>query len=452
MKDKGDCVLLHKPQGVTSSDHPQFKDENFILIIITYSQAELLKKHGEDIICVDGTHGKAEVLLEIDRNSLMEEIKESIIRLHPRYIQDLLRMCGFKLAKLDMKKMIVYLPHVEDGVELEKELRQSKIVVLPKNDFPTHLPLINAQPPSQTITISNSSHVPARNSTSAIVTTNDRVQRTRRVHFLHPVEQVEDFEDSDADEDTAAVDQKEILNLESSLLFPSLKEDAERTTIEISRQNCLHDLLQLYTDKEIVNKNLEIKFIGELGINGGGLTKELFNIFFIKCQGLFFQGEDCLVPYLELSKCHQQDHFIIIGRISQHMLLLTNTLPAKISKITLMLIGDPNKDIDSDVLLQELGNYVNPYLRKIFKKDQKNFSALSAEELETILDFFQSNWFDERPSSEAFLEQLKVIANETLVEKPDRLILKMRQGVIPENILFFGKSVISEFFRKCKPL
>ncbi|XP_033223030.1 uncharacterized protein LOC117176818 [Belonocnema kinseyi] len=46
---------------------------------------------------------KAEELLEIARKSSLEEIKESIIRLYPRHIRDLLTICGFKLAKLDQQ-------------------------------------------------------------------------------------------------------------------------------------------------------------------------------------------------------------------------------------------------------------------------------------------------------------------------------------------------------------
>lgn len=179
--------------------------------------------------------------------------------------------------------------------------------------------------------------------------------------------------------------------MKKCLIFLFLPEDAETITIEISRSHCFHDLMNLYMDEQIVNKNLNVTFLGEIGVDGGGLTKELFNIFFIKCESIFFRGEDCLVPYLELSKLNELDKFVIIGRILQHMLLLTNNIPAKLSRITLMLIANPENDINFDILLQELLCYVNPYLRKILKKALKNVMSLTEKENETVQDFFQTN-------------------------------------------------------------
>lgn len=33
-------------------------------------------------------------------------------------------------------------------------------------------------------------------------------------------------------------------------------------------------------DEHIIDKKLQVNFLGEIGIDGGGLTKELFNLFF----------------------------------------------------------------------------------------------------------------------------------------------------------------------------
>lgn len=190
-------------------------------------------------------------------------------------------------------------------------------------------------------------------------------------------------------------------------------------------------------DEHIIDKKLQVNFLGEIGIDGGGLTKELFNLFFVKCQGIFFQDEDCLVPYLELNRLNELEKFVIIGRILQHMLILTNQIPAKLSRITLMLIANPENHIKSDILLQELLYYVNPYLRKILKKALKNFTSLTEREKETIQDFFQTNRFFAAPNSEILSDQLNIIATEIFVEKPKRLIAKIRQGVSPEKHVDF---------------
>jgi len=51
-------------------------------------------------------------------------------------------MCGFRLGKVERTKKITLLKDIQDGTDLEKKLLQSKIVILPLNDFPNDLPLV----------------------------------------------------------------------------------------------------------------------------------------------------------------------------------------------------------------------------------------------------------------------------------------------------------------------
>lgn len=96
-------------------------------------------------------------MLEIDRDRLYDEIKEDIISLFHPHIQHLLRMCGFKLGRIDKLKKIVLLGDIEDGTHLENQLKQSKIVILPLNDFPDNLPFIEKPDASFSETSRNNS-------------------------------------------------------------------------------------------------------------------------------------------------------------------------------------------------------------------------------------------------------------------------------------------------------
>lgn len=82
----------------------------------------------------------------------------------------------------------------------------------------------------------------------------------------------------------------------------SLPEGAATVTIEISRNDCLNDLMHIYKNEQTLNERFHVQFLCEIGIDSSGLTKEVLNIFFEKCEGIFFQGEYCLVPYLPLNK------------------------------------------------------------------------------------------------------------------------------------------------------
>ncbi|KAK4882299.1 hypothetical protein RN001_005618 [Aquatica leii] len=223
------------------------------------------------------------------------------------------------------------------------------------------------------------------------------------------------------------------------LLLPTLSEDAEEYSLQVSRTNCAYEMFNIYTDKSIVTKRLSVIFSNELGVDGGGLTKELFNIFFKEIESKYFRGEDCLVPFLELNKMKEKDNFIIIGRILEHMLLLTGTIPSKFSKVVLMILADPDKSIDEKLLLDELFSYVIPYLRHILKKSIENFNTLNDKETEIIQDFFQSYNFFELPNPHTYKEQLSLIASEIIIESPRRLVDMLRKGISINKYEFWTK-------------
>lgn len=201
-------------------------------------------------------------------------------------------------------------------------------------------------------------------------------------------------------------------------------------------------MLAIYSEEDIINKNLQVEFLGELGIDGGGLTTEMFNIFFQQCESVYFHGEECLVPFLPLNRRNEIENFKVIGRIVQHMLVLTGTLPTKLSRVTLMLIARPDINIEErrQLLIQDFLNFVNPYLRKLLKKALKQFSALTERELNVMQDFFQSHKFYDKPKTECFEEQIRTIATEILVETPRKLIKQMRDGVSPEKHDYFWRN------------
>ncbi|KFM61286.1 hypothetical protein X975_05704, partial [Stegodyphus mimosarum] len=56
LSSKNPCVLYYKAQGVISPTHTFLNDEDFIFIIMTDAQSEMLKNFSSDCICIDGTH------------------------------------------------------------------------------------------------------------------------------------------------------------------------------------------------------------------------------------------------------------------------------------------------------------------------------------------------------------------------------------------------------------
>ncbi|CAH0552833.1 unnamed protein product [Brassicogethes aeneus] len=423
------------------------------VILIKLAHADFCPSNTELKFLRERGLGMADKDIEIYRTASIEEIMDDIVVLYPPNVQNLLMMCGFRIGRMDKSKRISCIVDVANGQELEEKLMQSKIIVLPNNDFPSDLPVIEQLAVSSPLSgyrgaaqsAINSGHQlrinePAASSSTA---SNSRVLtgsasnldlRSRPMHsMLSLIRRVstEDVDEFDFDLEES----KEYPTEENEFFveFPDVPDDAEVCDIRISRGNCVHDLLKLYTDKDIINKKLNVRFEGEMGVDGGGLTKEMFNIFFNKCNGQFFRGEDSLIPFLELNNMGELDKFIIIGRILNHMLAITHSLPLKLSKLCLMLVAFPEKIIDDVLLLNELFLFVNPYLRKILKKATNNFTAVDQKEIEVIQDFYQSNKFYAQPSADRISQQLSIIAQDILVDRPKKLIAKIREGVLPEN-------------------
>lgn len=161
-------------------------------------------------------------MLEIERDRLFDDIKEDIISLFRPNIQNLLRMCGFKLGKVEKSKKIVHLGDIEDGTQLENQLMQSKLIILPLNDFPDNLPVIEEPDISLPQTSRNSStqsltHTYQRNSdadnigleqtssnSSPTVSQSlgtSRLLRSRRIQFqIDDKDEEEEFHENEDDQ------------------------------------------------------------------------------------------------------------------------------------------------------------------------------------------------------------------------------------------------------------
>lgn len=128
-------------------------------------------------------------------------------------------------------------------------------------------------------------------------------------------------------------------------MFNNPYETLEKISIEVDRTAILSEMLHLYKNEQLVQKSVQVIFKGEIGVDYGGLTKELFTEFWKQCEADYFRGEQCLVPYIPLSKVRRGhgDDFIIIGRILAHTVILTKSLPLQFAMTFYLMLGDIDK-------------------------------------------------------------------------------------------------------------
>lgn len=205
-------------------------------------------------------------------------------------------------------------------------------------------------------------------------------------------------------------------NLKSStscaqFVIPTLSDDIDFIDISINRDSCVEQLINFYADEMVTEKKIRVTFTNETGVDGGGLTKELFNLFFQKAETEFFKGENCIVPHLPLYRQKKEKYkFQRIGRAIEHMLLNTGTVPVKIAKTTFMMISDPNRTFINEDLMEDFLQYVNPCEKHIIKKALNNFSSLNKKEMEILINIFCSQNYMDMPKEKEIVEQIATIA------------------------------------------
>lgn len=69
-------VIFYKPCGIDLPEYPQLKTEDFLLGIMTEAQAEMLKKYGDDCVCLDSTHGTNAYNFEMTTLLVLDDMRQ----------------------------------------------------------------------------------------------------------------------------------------------------------------------------------------------------------------------------------------------------------------------------------------------------------------------------------------------------------------------------------------
>lgn len=109
-KSDRNSVLMYKPQGEIDTEYNTFKTDDFALGIMTNAQEEILKKFGNDCICMDGTHGLNKYNFEVVTLMVLDDMRQGF-------------PCAFFIcSRIDSQTIATFLASVKDKVG---ELRPS---------------------------------------------------------------------------------------------------------------------------------------------------------------------------------------------------------------------------------------------------------------------------------------------------------------------------------------
>ncbi len=209
----------------------------------------------------------------------------------------------------------------------------------------------------------------------------------------------------------------------------------------VNRSQVLQDVLEMYKDKSTeLEYPMCIEFIDEMAVDIGGVTIEMFSVFWEKCYETMFDGCSLLVPML----CPQTDVSLlpILGRIISHGYLVCGYLPTRIALpcIIGILCGN-NATISNSILCDAFLDYISNTERVVFDNalcgdTGKKFSPYVEEKLLNTLSKYGCRQI---PTPSNLKSCLLQIARFEFVCKPAAAISLMNYGV-PKALVQFWLS------------
>ncbi|XP_033124687.1 uncharacterized protein LOC117123009 [Anneissia japonica] len=109
----------------------------------------------------------------------------------------------------------------------------------------------------------------------------------------------------------------------------------EIAKITVRRDHVLEDVLAAYrNDSHLCSKRLEVEFCDEEGADFGGLTRDMFSMFWTEAIAVYFSGESAVVPKLPLHKQRAlRGDYTILGRILAHTVALVQAIPPRLTNL-----------------------------------------------------------------------------------------------------------------------
>ena len=208
--------------------------------------------------------------------------------------------------------------------------------------------------------------------------------------------------------------------------------DPTENHVQVRRSHIIEDMMNIYTDPDILKSSLHVKLIGEQGSDWGGVSRDVFTTFWNESSSVFFHGDSVHVPYLSLVNMERENQYLILGRILTHSTAILGFLPIQISKSSMMVIIYNSTEIEENALIDDFLHYLDAKDRRLIKAAVDGFSLLSDDQVRDIQEMFFRYDMGCVLKADSFRSNLLKIARNELCVKPRALCEKIRQG-IPEN-------------------
>ena len=230
--------------------------------------------------------------------------------------------------------------------------------------------------------------------------------------------------------------------------------DSGLFNIKIKRLAVYTHILTVYKENmNITGLELRVKFDGEAGVDGGGLTRELFPVFWKSVENKLCEGLSIKVPMITPEYA---SHFFHLGRILSHGFVLTGFLPICLASSFLCHLLSPDFEIDDDLLMNDFCLYIDPFERdSIMKclsgKEDEDTDRMMNDVIIPMVSRFNCH---QSPTLRTLKESMITVAHYTFLCQPHYALAEMKRGMItahPELWKYTGSHIPKELLAMLTP-
>ncbi|CAC5426269.1 unnamed protein product [Mytilus coruscus] len=189
----------------------------------------------------------------------------------------------------------------------------------------------------------------------------------------------------------------------------------ETQKIRVHRSDLLNDMITIFKQQDIIQRNLMFEYVNEIGSDLDGVSRDVYSSFFwiefLRCSS---EGEDCRIP--ALNSRWQADEWMSIGRIMAKDYLDDQIFPLQLSKVTTIVIALGEETVTSADLFNSFLHFVSQTDRDLIQAALKD--DLKGEDKDELLDLLERFQCSINPSKDNMKSIIDKIAHKELIQKP----------------------------------
>ncbi|XP_060595088.1 uncharacterized protein LOC132749376 [Ruditapes philippinarum] len=225
--------------------------------------------------------------------------------------------------------------------------------------------------------------------------------------------------------------------------------------LRVSRENILEKLIVYYSEEDLATSRITVKFIGEEGMDCGGVTNEMFTTFWYRAQEEFFIGCEAVVPYLPPQRFTDDSKYQVLGRILSHSIAVMKEFPIHMCKSTIIAMIYETTDVSAENLFEDFLYFLDSHDRNLVTTAINNYSSLTSDQADELMTIFERYEYAIKITAENFRYHVTQLARHVLCIRPKPLLEKMRSGIPKSHMERFWSNVhlktVSVLFRALKP-